>query len=116
MIAPDLLLAEDALDQGAVGDGAFVEGHILGHRLAGAVGQIVDHRDRPAPVLEREDGMAADIAGAAGYEHWESRHGQVASEEAKAPLPAFRGLFRRAMTAISAALPSRAGRWGVAKW
>ena len=30
------------------------------------VDEVVDHRDRPAGIGEREHGVAADIAGAAG--------------------------------------------------
>ena len=65
----DLLLGEDALDQRAVGDIAFEERHVVGNDVARAVGQIVDHRNRPAGIAQGEDGVAADIAGPAGYEH-----------------------------------------------
>ena len=49
-------------------DVAFVERHALGHGEAEAGGQVVDHRDRPAGVAQREHRVAADIAGAAGDE------------------------------------------------
>ena len=71
----DPMLIEDAVDQHPLGDRAMVEWHILGDHLARAVRQIIDDRDRPAGVLEGEDGMASDIAGAAGDEHWNLGHG-----------------------------------------
>ena len=73
----DPLLAEDAVDQPAVGDRAFEERHIAGHDLAGPVRKIVDHRDRPAAVAQREHGVAADIARSAGDEHWNLGHRSV---------------------------------------
>src|SRR5689334_2433798 len=71
----DALLREDALDQGAVGDVAFVEGHVVGDRAPDAVRKIVDHRNAPPGVLQREHGMATDIPGAAGDEDWNFAHG-----------------------------------------
>ena len=71
---PDALLVEDALDQRAVRDRPFVKGNLLGHDVAGAVGQVVDDRNRPAGVGKGENGVASDIAGAAGYEHWGFGH------------------------------------------
>ncbi len=68
------LLGEDTLDERAVRDGSFVERDLLRHGAPHAVGQIVDHRDRPARILEREHGVAADISGAAGDEDWDFAH------------------------------------------
>ena len=62
------LFAEDPRQQVGVLDVAFVERDSIGHGKAKAGGQVVDHRDGPAAVGQRKDGVAADIAGAAGDE------------------------------------------------
>ena len=75
------LIGEDPLDELAVGDRAFVEPHILGYDLAGAVAEVVDHRDRPSRVFQRQDGVAADIAGAASDEHGTLVMGKALAED-----------------------------------
>ena len=70
----DALFGEDAADQRAIGDIAFVERHVVGHRLARAVRQIVNHRDAPPRVLQRKHRVAADVSGAAGDEDWDFAH------------------------------------------
>src|SRR5438309_6748514 len=64
----DPALVDDAVEKHRLGDRALVERHVVGHDLARAVRQIVNHRDAPAGVLQRQHGMAADITGAAGDE------------------------------------------------
>ena len=63
------LLGEDAGKQGRVLDVSLVERHLIGNGEAKAGGQVVDHRDGPAAVEQRQHRVAADIAGAAGHEH-----------------------------------------------
>ena len=75
MIGLDALLGEDALDERPVGDGAFVEGHVVRNRATGAIRQVVDDRDAPSRVLQREHGVTSDISGAAGDEDWDFAHG-----------------------------------------
>jgi len=86
----DLLLGEDALDQRAIGDRAFEERHVLRDHVARPVRQIVDDRDAPPGVLQGEDGMTADIAGAAGDEDWKlGIDGGLAEDHPRAsPAPA----------------------------
>ena len=55
-------------DRGDVGDVRDVQRHALGHPLALAVGQVVDHRDRRALGEQRVDEVGPDEAGAAGDE------------------------------------------------
>src|SRR5690606_37841266 len=61
--------ADDARDQIAIGDVAFVKGYVAGHGAAKTGDQIVDHRNRMARLGQRQHRMAADIAGAAGYQN-----------------------------------------------
>ena len=70
----DLLLGKDPGQQRPILDIAFIERHAIGNREAKASGQVVDHRDRPTRILEREHGMAADVAGAAGNENGNLAH------------------------------------------
>ena len=49
-------------------------GTSAGTTLTRPVRQIVDDRDAPPGVLEREHRVAADIAGAAGDEDWDFAH------------------------------------------
>ena len=71
---PDAVSREDPLDERPIGDRPFVERHLLRHDLAGAVGQVVDDHHWPTRVHQGEDGMASDVAGAAGNEDRELRH------------------------------------------
>jgi len=70
----DPLFGEDAGEQRAILDVAFVERHAVGDGEAEARGQVVDDADGHAPVRQREDRMAADVAGAAGDENGRKRH------------------------------------------
>ena len=65
------LLGEDPREQPGILDVAFVERHALGHRETEAGDQVVDHRDRPAGIEQRQHRVAADITGAAGDEDGE---------------------------------------------
>ena len=65
----DLLLLDQPGDQRLVADVALDEAAASGHRPAEAGGEVVDHHHLPARVEQRQHGMAADIAGAAGDEH-----------------------------------------------
>ena len=57
-----LLLTKDAIDERSLGDVPLVKWNVGGHRFPRAVGKIIDDRDRPPLVLEREDRMATDVA------------------------------------------------------
>jgi len=57
-----------ALDEDSLSDRAVEEGHALRHCLASAVRKIVDDRNGPTGVPQRQDCVAADIARAASYE------------------------------------------------
>ena len=80
----DLPFAEKAVDEGAVGDIAFEEGDVIRHHAATAGRQIVDYTNAPSRILEREDGMAADVAGTAGNEDWKAGHDAPSLDEAGA--------------------------------
>src|SRR3954454_2911701 len=83
----DLLLVEDRIHQHPLGGRAMVERHVLGDDLARAVEQIVDDRDRPSGVPQREYGVTADITGAAGDEDWDLGH-RAGASETRCPIPA----------------------------
>src|SRR4051794_11105911 len=68
------LVAENTVDQRAIGNIALVERDAVRHRLARSVGKIVDDGDPPACIEQGKDGMAADIAGAAGNKDWDFAH------------------------------------------
>lgn len=70
----DALFGEDALQQGLVGDVALIERHAIGHGKAKSCDQVVDHHHRPAGILQRENRVAADVAGAAGDEDGNLAH------------------------------------------
>ena len=70
----NILLRENAVDQRAVGDVSLEEWDVVGHDRARAVRKVVDDGDRPAGILQRKDGVAADIAGTAGDEDWDFAH------------------------------------------
>jgi hypothetical protein len=65
----DCMLGEDPVEQGTVGDRAFMESDAGGNELANAVRQIVDNDDIATAVRQGKDRVAADIAGPASHEH-----------------------------------------------
>jgi len=71
----DALLGEYPVDQIPVGDIPFVKGHVVGNEVARSRREIVDDCDGPAGIAQSEYGVAADVAGAAGHEHWKLTHG-----------------------------------------
>lgn len=74
------LLGEDAVDELAISDIAFVERQVVGNDIARSCRKIVDHCDRPARIAKSEDGVAANVAGAAGHEHRKLTHGRALAE------------------------------------
>src|SRR5919106_1901449 len=78
----DLLLGEYALDQLTVSDIAFVETDVVWKHVACAGRKVVDDRDSPTRVPQRENGVAADIAGPAGHEHRKLGHARRSLAEA----------------------------------
>ena len=56
---------------------------VRGDDLARSVRKVVNDRDRPSRVPEREDGVAADIAGAAGDEDWDHVHAAPLAKAAR---------------------------------
>ncbi|KHS47656.1 hypothetical protein NJ75_01450 [Novosphingobium subterraneum] len=72
------LFGKDAPQKVGILDIAFVERHIIGHGEAEAGDEIVDHRDRMVRVPQRQHGVGADVACAAGDENGNLRHWQFA--------------------------------------
>ena len=74
----DAVAGDEIADQCAVAGVALDEGHVPGHPLAAPGGEVVQHDDRRAGVPEREHGVAADVAGAAGDQDGvRMRHGSL---------------------------------------
>jgi hypothetical protein len=71
---PHRLFAKDSRQQGIVGDIALVESDRVGDGETVAGRQVVDHRDPPARIDEREHGVAPDVSGAAGHQHCRPDH------------------------------------------
>jgi len=76
----DAKVVDDAVDQHALGNRTLEEGHVVGHHVTRAVRQIVDDGDAPSRILERKDGMAADVAGTAGNEDGKLAHRSALAE------------------------------------
>jgi hypothetical protein len=64
----DRLFIEDPADEFAIADIALVEGNAVRNDFARTGGKIVDDDRVPARILQRQDRVTADIAGAAGDE------------------------------------------------
>ncbi len=62
------LLGENACEQFAIRNIAFIQRHAIGHGEFEARCQIVDHRDLPTAIKQGKNRVAADIAGTAGDE------------------------------------------------
>ena len=67
--ALDLVLADHALDEILVAGIADEQRHPLRQEGGKAGGQVVDHDDALAGFHQRQNHVAADIAGASGDEH-----------------------------------------------
>src|SRR5205085_4171891 len=73
----DSMRGDQAGKERLIGNVALDEKRAVRHRPAEAGHQIVDHHHRPARIEQSEHRMAADIAGATGYQHRQlvsSRH------------------------------------------
>ena len=78
----DLLLVDDTVEEHPLGDRALIERDVRRHDFARAVGQIVDDRDAPPGILQRQHRVAADITGAAGDEDCGFGHGAQLAKRA----------------------------------
>ena len=61
--------AEHGVQQAPVAGVALDQRHVRRQGRRAAARQVVEHQDRPAGFLERQNDMAADVAGAARDEH-----------------------------------------------
>ena len=74
-----------ALHQLGVDDGALDEGDVVVDELAVAAGQVVDHDDVEADLLERPHHVRADVAGASGHHPRHATFLQVHASIARLP-------------------------------
>ena len=61
-------LCQHRVDGGRIAEVGLDQLHVVGHGLVVADTEIVEHHGRIAPIAQRGDEMAADIAGTAGYQ------------------------------------------------